>query len=252
MYLTLMFTLLAFALQNGQEFYQQAMVQEHAAGNLEAAIQLYQDAARYSGGNRDLEAHALIGAARCYEKLGQAKAREIYEEVARTYSDLKPHAAIARDRVAALQPNKSAFFVHESGANGENAVVVGGIRLKAEEIKLINVGPGMFWTSNNEAFEPGRPITITGTVRSMHFTNFGTFLGVAVKQPDGSVTTYKVIGGSPNTVFRNGFTRQSVRPGDEVTIEGIESRDPSALTIGLATITLADGRRVFLGESSGQ
>ena len=112
MYSSLLLTLLMFFAQNGQEYYQQALVQERAAGNLEAAIQLYQDAARYAGNDRALAAQALMGAARCYEKLGQAKARELYEEIAKTYPDQQQQAAVALERLAESGPHTVRTIVH--------------------------------------------------------------------------------------------------------------------------------------------
>lgn len=94
----------SFAAQKGQDLYQQALVQERAVGSLEKAIELFQSAAKEAGGDRELAAKALIGAARCYEKLGQVKAAELYEEVARTYPDQQEQAAIARQRIASTTP----------------------------------------------------------------------------------------------------------------------------------------------------
>src|SRR5437870_4151650 len=90
-----------FASQLGQDLYQQALVHERAVGSLEKAIELFERAAREFGNDRELAAKALIAAARCYEKLGQAKAAPLYEQVVRTYSDQTAQAAIARDRLAA-------------------------------------------------------------------------------------------------------------------------------------------------------
>ncbi len=76
-----MLSLLIVFAQNGPEYYQQALVQERAAGNLEAAIQLYQDAARYAGNDRALAAQASkpqgrrfcvqVSVARCDRRRGR-------------------------------------------------------------------------------------------------------------------------------------------------------------------------------------
>src|SRR5207237_5871689 len=139
------------ALQNGQDYYQQALVQERAAGNLEAAIQLFQDAARYAGSDRALAAQALMGAARCYEKLGQAKARELYEEIARTYTDQQQLARQAKERAQALQPRPDGRPAE--GAPGTSEPV------KA----LYQVAPGMYWSTVTR-WDTSKPVTITGTV----------------------------------------------------------------------------------------
>src|SRR5262245_49585572 len=62
----------ASPLQSAMEFYQQALVQERAAGDLKAAAALYERAAASAGADRALAARALIGAARSYQKVGDA------------------------------------------------------------------------------------------------------------------------------------------------------------------------------------
>ncbi len=251
MYSTLMLSLLIVFAQNGPEYYQQALVQERAAGNLEAAIQLYQDAARYAGNDRALAAQALMGAARCYEKLGQAKARELYEEIAKTYPDQQAQASAARQRLAAVQPHEMRTIVRvDENTRADVARELAIFRTRLNEV--YEVAPGMFWTKKVE-FDPGKPIVIKGTVSQVVFVNPSMSLSVQVTEADGKIVTYAVKGGAPNTVIRNGFTPQSLRPGDLVTVEGLRAKDPELLMIGMATLTLPDGRKIFLGESvSGQ
>jgi len=62
--------------QNAQEIYQQALVQEQAAGKLPQAIELYLQAAKGAGKDRTLAAKALIRAAGSREKLGQPEAAD--------------------------------------------------------------------------------------------------------------------------------------------------------------------------------
>ena len=88
----------AFA-QSAAELYQQGLVQENGAGNLRNAIQLYERAAKESKGDRTTAALALMGAARCYEKLGQDESRKLYQEVANSYSDQTEQAALAREHL---------------------------------------------------------------------------------------------------------------------------------------------------------
>jgi hypothetical protein len=85
------------------DLYQQALVQENAAGNLPEAIRLYQQAAKEAENDRDLAAHALIRAARSYEKLGQPQAADLYAEVLRTYPEQRDEVALAQSRLAALR-----------------------------------------------------------------------------------------------------------------------------------------------------
>ena len=88
--------------QTGPQTFQQALVAERAKGDLDEAIKLYQRAAKEAGSDRALAAKALLGAARCYERLGQGGARKLYEEIARTYGDQREQASVARGRLSAL------------------------------------------------------------------------------------------------------------------------------------------------------
>src|SRR5688572_19794366 len=93
-------SMLLFA-QSPRDLFNQALIQERAAGNLEQAIQFYQRAARESGGDRPLAAQALIGAARSYEKLGKTEAsNKLYAEVARTFPEQRDQAQLAQQRLA--------------------------------------------------------------------------------------------------------------------------------------------------------
>src|SRR5215831_15477717 len=74
---TIVFVSIAALAQSAGESYQQALIQENAVGNLQNAIQLYQRAAKESGVDRRLGALALLGVARCYEKLGQDESRKV-------------------------------------------------------------------------------------------------------------------------------------------------------------------------------
>ena len=87
--------------QTPRDLYNQALVQERAAGNLEQAIQLYQRVAKESSGDRALAAQGLLGAARSYQKLGlTAQSRDLYAMVVRSYSEQTREVAVARENLA--------------------------------------------------------------------------------------------------------------------------------------------------------
>jgi hypothetical protein len=181
--------------------------------------------------------------------LGQAKARELYEEIARTYADQPEQAAQARSRAHALQQRE-----HELVLEGHVIVRADDMAIEADRIhlKLLQVAPGMYW-STESAFDPDKPIRITGTVVQVAFVNPSISISVHAAGPDGKMATFVVKGGAPNTVVRTGFTPKMIQPGDTVTVEGLRARDPDSLVIGSATVTLPDGRKIFLGASvSGQ
>ena len=77
-----------------------AMETETVKGDLQSAIEQYRKIA--AGSDRSLAARALIRMAECYQKLGDAQARQIFAQVVRDYADQQDAAAIARTRLAAL------------------------------------------------------------------------------------------------------------------------------------------------------
>jgi tetratricopeptide (TPR) repeat protein len=87
--------------QNPQQLFSRALIAERGAGDLDQAIQLYQRVAKESTADRTLAAQALLGAARAYQKLGEAaQSRDLYALVLRTYPEQAEQAAIARDNLA--------------------------------------------------------------------------------------------------------------------------------------------------------
>jgi hypothetical protein len=100
-------------------------------------------------------------------------------------------------------------------------------------------------------FDTTKPITFTGTIKQVDWMNPHIYTHVEVKSPDGAVTVYKVEGGPPNSLFRNGWRKDSLKAGDVVTVNGIRAKSPTSMNIGVATITTADGKRVFAQAGRG-
>ena len=65
---------------------------------------------------------------------------------------------------------------------------------------------------------------------------------------DGSKTLWMVEGGTPNTLFRRGFTQDSLEPGTDIIIDGYQAKDGSDKMNG-RDLTFPDGRKLFLGSS---
>jgi Tol biopolymer transport system component len=85
-----------------------AMHKEQVEGDLKAAIKLYQSIVEEHAENRAVAARALLQMGQCYEKLGQADAREAYGQILRDYSDQPDIAAQARVRLLALEGSQAA------------------------------------------------------------------------------------------------------------------------------------------------
>src|SRR5215831_16507784 len=90
--------------QQAPELYQRGLVQEHAAGHLEDAIELYLQAARAAGSDRALAVRALVRAAGAHEKLGhQREAANVYTEVLREYPEQRAEVSLAQERLSILR-----------------------------------------------------------------------------------------------------------------------------------------------------
>jgi len=100
-------------------------------------------------------------------------------------------------------------------------------------------------------FDQSKPVTFTGTIKRVDWANPHIYTHVQVKNPDGTLTVYKVEGGPPNALFRQGWRKDTLKVGDTVTVSGIRAKNPQSMNIGVATITTADGKRVFGGSGTG-
>jgi len=97
-------------------------------------------------------------------------------------------------------------------------------------------------------FDANQPVTLKGTVTKMEWINPHTWMHLDVKNADGTVTKWMIEGGTPNTLVRRGFTKASLLPGTEVTIEGYRAKNGANRANG-ADMILSNGQRLFLGSS---
>ena len=100
----------------------------------------------------------------------------------------------------------------------------------------------------NAEFDAKRPVKFKGTVTKMVWVNPHAWIYVDVKKADGSVEEWMVEAGTPNTLLRRGFTRQSLQPGTEITVDGYQSKDGS-LRVNGRDVTLPNGQTLFIGSS---
>jgi hypothetical protein len=101
-------------------------------------------------------------------------------------------------------------------------------------------------------FDTSKPVTFTGTVKKVEWTNPHIYTHVETKGADGKMVVYKVEGGPPNSLFRQGWRRDTLKVGDTVTVSGVRAKIPTSMNIGVASITTADGKRVFGGGARAQ
>jgi hypothetical protein len=97
-------------------------------------------------------------------------------------------------------------------------------------------------------FDSKKPVKLRGTVTKMEWINPHTWMHVDVKKDDGSIEEWMVEAGTPNTLLRRGFTRDSLKPGTEVVVDGYQSKDGSLRANG-RDVTLPNGQVLFLGST---
>ena len=93
------------------------------------------------------------------------------------------------------------------------------------------------------AFDTGTEKTITGTVNRFEWTNPHTWVWVDVADGKGGVVTWGVEGMSPNYLARRGWTKNTFKPGDKVTLTVRPMRDGSPGGMFVRGI-LADGKPI--------
>ena len=97
-------------------------------------------------------------------------------------------------------------------------------------------------------YDAAKPVTLTGTVTKVEWMNPHARFYIDVKDDAGKVTNWEFELGSPNGLMRAGWTRNSLKQGDTVTVSGSLAKDGSNLA-NARSVTLADGKKVFAASS---
>jgi len=111
------------------------------------------------------------------------------------------------------------------------------------------VVPGRAHHAFSAEYDNTKPLTLRGTVTKVEWINPHSWITIDVKAPNGTIETWEIEAGSPNSMFRRGFNRHSLPTGIEVIINGYQSRDGGKRANG-GNITFPDGRRLFLAGSN--
>ena len=97
-------------------------------------------------------------------------------------------------------------------------------------------------------YDSAKPITVKGEVTKVEWMNPHARFYVDVKDEGGKVTNWEFELGSPNGLMRRGWTRNSLKTGDTITVDGYLAKDGARLA-NARTVALADGRKVFAGAA---
>ena len=101
-------------------------------------------------------------------------------------------------------------------------------------------------------FDADKPVELTGIVTKIEWKNPHVWFFIDVTEDDGEVTSWGWEMGSPNGLMRRGWTRNSMKIGDIVSVEGSFAKDGSSRANARVVLLAADGERLFAASSQGQ
>jgi hypothetical protein len=98
-------------------------------------------------------------------------------------------------------------------------------------------------------FDANKPLKLKGVVTKIEWMNPHTYFYMDVTGPDGKVINWGMEMGSPNGLMRAGWTRNTLKVGDEVTVEGAQAKDGTNVGNAVAVVLVATGKRLFAASS---
>jgi hypothetical protein len=113
---------------------------------------------------------------------------------------------------------------------------------------IVAAAPAFAHHAFQAEFDVSKPITLSGVVTKVEWTNPHAWLHISVTDASGAATVWSFELGSPNGLMRRGWTRNSVKVGDMITVMGYQAKDGSKLA-STRSVSLADGRKMFAGPA---
>jgi len=98
-------------------------------------------------------------------------------------------------------------------------------------------------------FDINKTVKVEGAVVKVEWTNPHIWIYVDIKDDSGKLVRWQCEGGSPNTLTRQGWAKDTLKEGDQVSIDGYRAKDGSN-TCNSRTVTTAAGKRLFAGSSA--
>jgi len=97
-------------------------------------------------------------------------------------------------------------------------------------------------------FDVNKPVTLKGKFVKMDWVNPHSQILIDVTAADGKVETWSCEALPPNSLYRQGWRKDSLKPGDQIEIEGFQAKDGTT-NMWTRSVKTADGRRMFAGNA---
>jgi hypothetical protein len=97
-------------------------------------------------------------------------------------------------------------------------------------------------------FDANRPVKVTGTLVKVEWVNPHSWFHIDVKGPDGQVERWMFEAGGPSSLTRRGLTKNFLKPGTEIVVDGFMAKGVPRRANG-RVMTTPDGRSLFVGSS---